>query len=211
MLPPCFPIFPLAERNPEFATPATPCSVLFPLSATAPCKRYLQSRSSFIARPDAGWLCLCMCMGVCVSHFQVFPSAVRKAARWYLGDCRLRGRAPGSTRAPPVSEERVMGVGGGLSRRVGRHHVTPGLRASRRAPTRSGHVMDVMKSSKFSLMRPAHKDTMGAWTSARSLWRWFETSQQKGGLDIPESFSHMAINKDLFKEAVVHKIYFFEL
>lgn len=112
MLPPCFPIFPLAERNPEFATPATPCSILFPLSATAPYKRYLQSRSSFIARPDAGWLCLCMCMGVCVSHFQVFPSAVRKAARWYLGDCRLRGRAPGSTRAPTVSEERVMGVGG---------------------------------------------------------------------------------------------------
>lgn len=87
-------------------------------------------------------------------HISCCSSLCQKTVRWYLGNCRLRGRAPDSTRAPRVSRGRHV-----MMCQPASHH--NGLPARRRSLAKSVHIMDRMTNGNLSQMQSLLLDTIG--------------------------------------------------
>lgn len=88
-------------------------------------------------------------------HIPRCSSLCQKTVRWYLGNCRLWGREPDSTRALAVSR----GGGGVTMCQPTSHHT--GLPARPRSPDKSVLIMDRMTNSSLSHMQSAVFHTDG--------------------------------------------------
>lgn len=128
------------------STCVTPCNILFLSSAN------LQWWSSLGTRPDGRQPCFC------VSHLMLFfsLSKLKKKKRW--GDIWLTPGCEVEHQAPPERPQSAKGRNVMMCQPAFRHAWLP---ARRRSPTRSVYIIDRMKNSNLSRMRPAHLDTMG--------------------------------------------------
>lgn len=129
------------------STCVTPCNILFLSSAN------LQWWSSLGTRPDGRQPCFC------VSHLMLFFSLSKlkkKQKRW--GDIWLTPGCEVEHQAPPERPQSAKGRNVMMCQPASRHAWLP---ARRRSPTRSVYIIDRMKNSNLSRMRPAHLDTMG--------------------------------------------------